>query len=112
MPVITGLTTGDVTVKDWMRVVTRELVMGLLLGGMLALFFVPIGMMIDVGSLQIVPITLVLVVTFGTLVGSVMPLLFSSLGQDPALMSNPFVAGVIDIVGILIYVHVAIFILG
>ncbi|MCA9167323.1 MAG: magnesium transporter [Planctomycetales bacterium] len=109
--IITGLTTGDLTVKDWSRVVGREIVMGLLLGGMLAIFFVPVGYMFDIRSLQVVPATLVLVVTCGTLVGSVMPLVFSSLGQDPALMSNPFVAGVIDIVGILIYVHVAIFIL-
>ena len=40
-----------------------------------------------------------------------MPLLFKSLGLDPALMSTPFVAGIIDIAGILIYINVAAFLL-
>ena len=56
----------------------------------------------------VVPITLVLVVLCGTIVGSVLPLVFQRLGQDPALMSNPFVAGIVDIVGIIVYVNVAI----
>jgi magnesium transporter len=40
-------------------------------------------------------------------VGSLLPLLFQRLGWDPALMSTPFVAGIIDIVGIIIYMNVA-----
>jgi magnesium transporter len=44
----------------------------------------------------------------GTLTGSVLPLVFEKLGWDPAMMSNPFVAGIVDILGILIYVTVAI----
>jgi magnesium transporter len=50
---------------------------------------------------------LLLVVVAGTLTGASLPLLFKKLGWDPALMSNPFVAGIIDIVGVLIYVNVA-----
>jgi magnesium transporter len=57
----------------------------------------------------IIPITVLLVVICGTLCGSVLPLLFERLGLDPALMSNPFVAGIVDIVGIVIYMNVAIF---
>jgi magnesium transporter len=55
----------------------------------------------------IIPITLILVVVCGALAGSVLPLLFKRLGLDPALMSNPFVAGIVDILGIVIYMNVA-----
>jgi magnesium transporter len=55
----------------------------------------------------VIPITVVLVVVCGTMVGSLLPLLFKRLGWDPALMSTPFVAGIIDIVGIVIYMNVA-----
>jgi magnesium transporter len=109
--VITALVTGDVTIKDWSRIVLRELIMGLLLGSLLALMFLPIGWAFAPQAILVVPVTLVLVVLCGTLVGSVLPLMFQWLGQDPALMSNPFVAGIIDIVGILLYVNVAIMIL-
>ena len=60
----------------------------------------------------VIPLTLLLVVVCGTLSGSLLPLLFKRLGLDPALMSNPFVAGLIDFVGIVIYMSVAWLILG
>ena len=55
----------------------------------------------------ILPITLLLVVVSGTLTGSILPLVFKRLGLDPAIMSNPFVAGIIDILGIVIYLNIA-----
>lgn len=108
--IITALATGDVTMRDWSRVVLREIVMGLALGSFLALigFGASILMAPNWISALILPTTLVLVVTCGTLVGSLLPLLFRRMGLDPALMSNPFVAGIIDLVGILVYINVAI----
>jgi magnesium transporter len=52
-----------------------------------------------------------LVVTCSTLVGGALPLIFRRMGLDPALMSNPFVAGIIDITGIVIYMTVCILML-
>ncbi len=114
--IITALVTKDIKPNDWSRVVGRELLMGLMLGGFLAAmgliagwWFVP-----DSGNTRaafVLPITLVLVVICGTFFGSVLPLLFQRLGWDPAMMSNPFVAGLIDIVGIVIYINVAILLL-
>lgn len=110
--IIRALTVGDIRLADWSKVVGRELLMGLLLGGLLGL----LGLMIapfltnDIESLKtamVVPLTLLLVVICGTLTGSVLPLIFKRIGLDPALMSNPFVAGIIDIVGIVIYMKVA-----
>ena len=51
--------------------------------------------------------TLILVVLCGTLSGAMLPLLFQRLGLDPAMMSNPFVAAIVDILGIVIYMSVA-----
>jgi magnesium transporter len=108
--IIMALSTGDITLADWWRVVSRELVMGLLLGGFLGTigFFCALWMTPSPHAALAIPITLLLVVVCGTLAGSLLPLLFRRLGLDPAMMSNPFVAGVIDVVGILIYMHVLI----
>jgi len=109
--VITALSSGDVALADWWRVVRRELAMGLLLGGVLGVAgyvcALPVAQTPAAYSALVIPITVLLVVVVGTLSGSVLPLLFSRLGWDPALMSNPFVAGLIDVIGIVIYMQVA-----
>ncbi|OHB67816.1 MAG: magnesium transporter [Planctomycetes bacterium RBG_13_63_9] len=121
--IITALSTGDVKLADWWRVVRRELMMGLLLGSFLAVIgyccalaisyfcrLLPDPSRIFVNA-SVVPITLVLVILCSTMLGSVLPLLFRRLGLDPAMMSNPFVAGLIDVLGIVIYMQVALAVL-
>ncbi len=111
--IITALATGDITLADWARVVWRELRVGLLLGAMLGLIGF-VGAWLVMGSFWyavILPMALMLVVTCGTLAGSILPLIFHRLGLDPALMSNPFVAAIMDILGILIYMNVALAVL-
>lgn len=110
--IITALSRGHITLADWSRIVVRELAMGLVLGGGLALlgyftslFFIPPTA--ASAAPMVVPLTLLLVVMSGTLIGAILPLVFEKLGWDPAMMSNPFVAGIVDILGILIYVNVA-----
>jgi magnesium transporter len=117
--IITALAAGDVTVRQWRRIVLRELVMGLALGSFLGLLGVIMSAMLipmwedrwDWHHLVIFPMTLVMVVTCGTIVGSVLPLLFRRMGLDPALMSNPFVSGIMDLIGITTYLNVAIWML-
>ena len=55
----------------------------------------------------IIPITILCVVLCGTCLGSILPMIFKRMGLDPAMMSNQFVAGLSDLLGILIYVNVA-----
>ena len=113
--VIRALTVGEITIHDWAKIIRRELVTGLCLGIFLAAIgYVAVLLLAAATPLHalIIPITLVLVVLCGTLTGSLLPLLFQRLGLDPALMSNPFVAGISDIVGILIYMNVAMWIVG
>jgi len=107
--VITGMSTGDIRMGDWIRVIGRELLMGLILGAGLGIigFFAAYLMRGQVYDALVILGTLLLVVVCGTLLGSLLPLMFKRMGLDPALMSNPFVAGIIDILGILIYMTVA-----
>jgi magnesium transporter len=114
--IIASLTAGDVRVRDWVQVLRRELVVGLTLGLFLGLFGLTVSWLLTRHdpaankyqySALIVPLTLILVVTCGAVFGSLLPLLFKRLGVDPALMSNPFVAGVSDILAIVIYMKVA-----
>lgn len=114
--IITALSRGHVALSDWWTIIWRELVMGLLLGAGLGLMSLVVSPFFsDVPAFPqslVVPITLLLVVVSGTLTGSILPLVFERVGLDPAMMSNPFVAGIVDILGIVIYLSVAIILLS
>ncbi|MEM8679589.1 MAG: magnesium transporter [Planctomycetota bacterium] len=110
--VITGLTAGDIELSDWFKLTRREILQGLMLGTFLALCALVTAPLIskhpwNTAGAWVVPITILSVVLCGTLVGALLPLIFKRMGLDPALMSNPFVAGIIDIVGIVVYMNVA-----
>ncbi len=83
--------------------------MSLVLGGFLALigFGVAIFIAPTVTSAAVIPFTLLSVIVVGCLFGAILPILFKRLGLDPAMMSNPFVAGIVDILGIVIYINIA-----
>lgn len=107
--VITAMTAGEVKFSDWTQVMLREMMVSLILGGFLA----AIGWMVAAAvaptlwASTVIPVTLLSVVVCGCLFGAACPMGFKRLGWDPALMSNPFVAGIVDILGIVIYIHVA-----
>lgn len=107
--IIAAMATGDVKVSDWWKIVNREMATGALLGVFLAtLSIVPSLLMAPTTTAAaIVPVTILLVVLCGTLSGSILPLLFQRVGWDPALMSNPFVAGINDITGIVVFINIA-----
>lgn len=115
--IIRALTLGELTIKDWWKVMKREIVSGLALGTILG----------SVGFLRIVLwtiftdiygehwfhlgltifFTLVGVVTWGTLIGSMLPIFLKKFRLDPAVSSAPFVATLVDVSGILIYFTIA-----
>jgi len=111
--VITALSTGDCRLSDWSRILRRELALGLLLGGILAVpgYLLALAYAPTPLAAVVIPLTILGVVLMGTLVGSSLPLLFRSIGLDPALMSNPFVSAIVDIVGIVLYMAVALAVL-
>ena len=107
--IISSMARGEIQLTDWVKVIRREIAMGLMLGSLLGLLGWGAGLFLAPKPIYaaIIPITIICVVICGTLSGSLLPLFFRRLGLDPALMSNPFVAGIVDILGIIIYMSVA-----
>jgi magnesium transporter len=119
--VIRALALGEVTLGDWWRVMRREIGAGLALGGILATIgFLRISVWSAFSSVYgehwllvalTVSISLVGVVLWGTLMGSLLPFALRRLGFDPAASSAPFVATLVDVTGLVIYFSVAIVLL-
>jgi magnesium transporter len=119
--VIRAIALEEITLRDWWRVMRREIAAGLALGG--ALGVVALVRVIAWPARQAiygphyflvgltVALSLVGVVMLGTLTGSMLPFLFRRLGFDPAVSSAPFVATLVDVTGIVIYFTMALFIL-
>ncbi|MEO8362474.1 MAG: magnesium transporter, partial [Vicinamibacteria bacterium] len=120
---IRALALKDVALSDWMRVLRRELASGLALGAVLGVLgFVRVALWQSIGIVNYgehylliataIGLSLVGVVTFGTLVGALLPFLLQRLGLDPATSSAPFVATLVDVTGLVIYFQVAAFVLS
>jgi magnesium transporter len=119
--VIRALALGEVGLADWWKVVRREILAGLALGSILGgIGFLRISIWSAFSSIYgphwlLVALTvstaLVGIVLWGTLIGSLLPLLMRRLGFDPATSSAPFVATLVDVTGLVIYFSVAIVIL-
>ncbi|MBQ6620465.1 MAG: magnesium transporter [Thermoguttaceae bacterium] len=111
--VITALATGEITLRDWWRIVHREVLMGVLLGvamgacGLINALLI-MGRSVPLTHLMVVPTAVFFVVFSSNLTGALLPLIFQRIGWDPALMSNPFVAGISDTLGTLIYMLLAV----
>jgi magnesium transporter len=107
--IIRGLAVGDIKTGDWRKVFLRELGQGLVLGLMLAsIGMVRVWMWGDgVGFMFTVGATLIAIPLMGCTVGSMLPLLLRRLGVDPATSSTPFIATLIDVLGIIVYFNLA-----
>jgi len=115
--VIRAMATGDVHLQDWLRILRRELALGLALGAVLAVIgFLRIALWPNRASLYtdhyalvatVVGLSLVGVVAFGSLVGAMLPLALLRLRLDPATCSAPFVATLVDVSGLIIYFSIA-----
>jgi magnesium transporter len=120
--VIRAMALGEVRLRDWWRVIRRELSAGVVLGSILgAIGLVRIlawvGLFGAYGAhYMLVALTvatsLIGVVTFGTLAGSLLPFALRALGLDPASACAPFVATLVDVTGLVIYFSVASVIFG
>jgi magnesium transporter len=114
--VIRGMALEEFGPGDAPKILWRELRMGLVLGcilgciGLLRALFV--GHSGRGGMAGAVGLSLIACVTFGSVVGSGLPLLMKRLGLDPAVSSGPFIASLVDVLGIIIYLNIAIWILG
>jgi magnesium transporter len=112
--VIRAMALGELRLADWWRVVRREIATGAVLGLILGAVGI-VRVLIAPGSSQghdlLLALTvggsLIFVVLFGTMVGSMLPFLLRRMGADPASASAPFVATLSDVTGLLIYFTIA-----
>jgi len=108
--VIRGLALGEIKPSDWWRILLREFFMGLVLGVMIAAIAMGRVMMYPDQSFLFaltVGITVLFIIMAGCTVGSMLPIILKRLGIDPATSSTPFIASLVDTVGVVIYAHVA-----
>jgi magnesium transporter len=116
--IIRAIAVGELTLRDWWRVMRREVLSGLALGSVLgAVGFVRIGAWHLYEPEMFGPhwplvaltvaLSLIGVVLWGTVTGSMLPLVLKRLGLDPAVSSAPFVATLVDVTGLVIYFEVA-----
>ena len=119
--IIRSLALGEIRLRDWWKIMLRELPSGLMLGAILGLMGIARILIWQQLGLAHYPhpnllaltigVALVGVVTFGSLAGSMLPFVLQRLGFDPASASAPFVATLVDVTGLSIYFYVALLIL-
>lgn len=119
--IIQAMAVGEISLVDWWRVLRREIISGLLLGVMLGLigffrviFWNTVFHTYGDHTLSIaftVGFSLIGVVLWGTISGSMLPIVLKKLGADPATSSAPFVATLVDVTGLIIYFSTAYFFL-
>ena len=116
--IIQAMAVGEITIAHWWRVLRREITSGILLGSVLGIIgFTRVLIWHSIAPalygehyIRIafsVGCSLIGVVLWGTLSGSMLPLLLKRLGADPAVSSAPFVATLVDVTGLLIYFSMA-----
>lgn len=112
-----ALALGEINPHDWFRVLWYEILMGASLGlalavvGFLRAYFTPApdgAALVDPVQLSlVVALAVAAVVLWGNLVGALLPLILKRAGLDPALMSNPLLASMVDVTGIVAYFAIA-----
>lgn len=115
--IIQAMALGEIRISDWWRVIRRELLSGLMLGTVLGIIGFTRVMLWNqifhtygVHSFLIastIGISLIGVVLWGTIAGSMLPIVLKKFGADPATSSAPFVATLVDVTGLVIYFSVA-----
>lgn len=110
--IIRAMSLGEAKPGDWWRVLGRELFIGLALGVILGLMGFGRAWLAEsnIDPLHLgatIGISIVAVVTLATMIGSLLPMLIKKVGLDPAVSSTPFIASVVDVLGLLVYFSVA-----
>lgn len=115
--IIQAMAVDEISLEDWWRVMKREIASGLMMGSLLGFIgFIRVAIWQQFTHIYgphwifiglTVGVSLVGVVLWGTLSGSMLPMLLKKLGADPAVSSAPFVATLVDVTGLIIYFSVA-----
>lgn len=121
MLIIRAMALGEITLRDWFRVMRKEIISGLLLGIVLGTIgFLRVAVWAQFSNIygphwMLVALTvgfaLIGVVLWGSLSGSMLPFILRRIGADPATSSAPFVATLVDVTGLVIYFSIALLIM-
>jgi len=105
---VRALATGDVVMRDWGRMLGREVLIAILLGGTMAVAISGIGLWRGGPDIaMVVALTMVLVVMVGSIIGMSLPFLLNRLNLDPATASAPLITSIADAAGVFIYFAIA-----
>jgi magnesium transporter len=111
--IIRTLALGEAGRSGAARIAFRELLLGSMLGSSLGVIAFTIGCtLVAPPHAAVVGITVMLVVMVGTVIGAMLPIWFKWIGVDPALMSNPLIASLSDIMGVVIFYNIARLLVG
>jgi magnesium transporter len=111
--VVRALALGDIRFRDLLRVVSREIRTGFVLGIILAAIgFIPAALLFDRDIAIILASSIVAICTLATLIGSLIPMVAQRLGVDPAVVSAPFITTIVDATGLIVYFLIAQTVLG
>ena len=110
---VRGMATGDVTIADWGRLLSKETLVASALGVTMAVAVMFVGFLRAGPDIAlVVAITMIIVVMVGSLIGMLLPFLLDKLKFDPATASTPLITTIADVSGVLIYFSVATALLG
>jgi magnesium transporter len=108
--VIRGLALGEIKMTDWWKILWREVILGFILGIGLAIVGFARVLAYPEGTIPFaftVACAIVGIVVTGCTAGSMLPILLKRVGFDPATSSTPFIASLVDVLGIVIFVYAA-----
>jgi len=107
--IIRGLATGEIALRDFMRVFLREILMGGFLGIILGLFSFVRAHFIDVDPFIgiVVGAAVFISVIVANIIGTILPILLKRLKIDPAISAGPFISTIIDVTSLILYFEIA-----
>lgn len=105
---VRAIATNDVSVNEWLRVFSKELMVGLSLGicmGIITAIFGSLRGGLEIGL--IVGLTMLTIIVAANLIGVMLPFILTKMRLDPAVASNPLITSITDVLGLLIYFAIA-----
>lgn len=111
---VRAIATGDVELEDWFKSVSKEILVGVLLGIAMAVIAGGVGQLYggDSKIAVIVGLSMISIVFIANAFGALLPFVLSRIKVDPAAASTPLITSIMDVLGLLIYFSIAVAILG
>ena len=113
--IVRGIATDEIKFSDWTKVFTKEIIVGLMLGASLAIMAFIRGYFEAEEGLKIaliVGFSMIILIIWANTIGSLLPLILTKIGLDPAVISGPLITTLVDITGFIIYFNIAIFLIN